>query len=163
MQVTTESEFKEKWNNLKKELEESKDSIANMQIYSHGGYLDATAGQLYFVPDGQNDGTLTYDEILSLSNLPFDEDAFIDLYACNSGTGGNRSTAKAFANSQNVFSSGSTGKSYFSQSKDHHKRINSFSPQVYLEAFDRRENKKKNDNSALGRAYFTSDLRKKGK
>jgi len=150
--VTTESDFKEKWERTKRIFEESGDKVSNVEIFTHGGYSH-TGGELYFVPDSSNNGVLTYIEIEKLPQLPYTDNATINLHSCNSGVGED-SAAQAFANSQGVPATGTAGYAYFSEDLEHYDRINDRSENVYLEAYDRRLNKIENSGDILPRVTF---------
>jgi RHS repeat-associated protein len=165
--VSTESEFKNAWKNIKPE-----EAVTGVSIYSHG-----SEGSLEFSPkdskgkkDKANDGSLNSADIKSLKKLDYSKDAEITLHACNSGQSSvfGTSTAQAFADSQGVTTKGLKGYGYFSQEKDTFVKTSKDSKNVYLESYDRgylnspAKELIKDISSALGRISGDSGSLEKG-
>lgn len=133
--VSTETDFKTQWNSLAK----SNQQVDGVRIYSHGSKDESSGslhGELNFKGDNNNDGRLSRDEILDLPKLNYEDEASIDLYSCNSGTGP-VPTAKSFSDSQEVTATGTPGYAYFSKEKNKYSKIDSKSESIFLKSFNR--------------------------
>jgi hypothetical protein len=133
--VTTETEFKEKWDSLNSILSTNSEQISNLTIFSHGDTQN-----LYFARDSKNDGSLTVGEISALTNLDFVADGKIKLNSCQSGSLKDSGISQVFANNQGVSVSGEKGYTSFSTNPRYYSRTSSTSSPTYLQAYDRGRN-----------------------
>ncbi len=149
--VKTEQDFKKKW----KELSNNGTKVDSLIIFSHGGKEDGK-GVLYFSEKRKMDGTVSNSDLKNLPKLQYNKGGNIDVRACLGGSG-NNSVAETLSDTQNVSSTGVSGKATFSTNPKQHNRISFFgrSKKVYLDAFNRSHNNSSGDGKKLAPQSFS--------
>ena len=140
--IKTSAEFKSAWDKIKNMQKEKLSLIKEGHIFSHASKGESEDG-LEFLASNSEDGTISYDEILSLPRLSWAKDATLTLYGCNSGISGEArdlSIAELFSESQKTIVCGQKGYAYFSESDIEYKKISTTSKVVYLWAYKRGQN-----------------------
>ena len=143
-EVTYETEFKKAWRNVSLEANFGGYSVWAGNIFSHASKQDDGRDGLEFRVSGTTNQhrTLLQSEIQALSQLPWEDKAYLILSGCNTGKEGERtwSPARTFSTFQKVAVVGQDGWSYFSKKWPRYVEQAPNDGHIYLWSYDRARN-----------------------
>lgn len=140
--TTTGQGFKSCWQDIKNYQKNNVSLIKEGHIFSHASKGETEDGLEFFHSEEQ-DGTISYDEIIDLPVLTWSKDSSLTLYGCNTGMSGSVrdfSIADAFHEKQKTKIIAQKGYAYFSKLEDRYMKISSDSSSIFLWAYNRGQN-----------------------
>lgn len=143
--VKTRQDFINAWHGIHDQAQSNGAKVEFVMTLTHASKGDGDLDGLEFAsgPIGSGSSTLSRQDIINLPRLPWTDDGYMYLAACNSGNVGERGwdPAQAFFQSQGLWGvAGEKGYAYFSRKAAQYEESGPNDKELYLFAYNRMRN-----------------------